>query len=113
MLHAKSVPARPETEPSILALPATERLILELLLTQNKEMYGLELIEASKGRLKRGTIYVTLQRMTKKGLVESREEARPAPEIGIPRRLYVASGFGVRVLRAYETATASLAMEVG
>jgi len=97
---------------SLPPLPATERLILELLVTGG-EMFGLELIEASAGRLKRGTIYVTLQRMSKKGLVESREEARPAPEIGIPRRLYVASGFGVRVLRAYAAAASTLAMEVG
>ena len=83
---------------SLPPLPATERLILELLVTSGKEMFGLELIEASGRRLKRGTIYVTLQGMSKKKLVESREEARPAPEIGIPRRLYTASGFGARVL---------------
>lgn len=63
-----------------------ERLILELL--AGKEMYGLEMVAASGGRIKRGTIYVTLQRMTAKGLVESRKKPRPAPEVGIPRRLY-------------------------
>ena len=93
-------------------LPATERLILELLVEGGKEMFGLELIGASHGRLKRGSIYVTLQRMSKKGLVESREDARPAPEIGIPRRLYTASGFGARVLRAYTMAESSLLMEM-
>ena len=98
---------------SLPPLPATERLILEMLVSSGNEMFGLELIEASNGRLKRGTIYVTLQRMAKKGLVESREEARVAPEIGIPRRLYVASGFGVRVLRAYASAASTFAMEVG
>ena len=94
-------------------LPATERIILELLVEGGKEMFGLELIEASAGRLKRGSIYVTLQRMSKKGLVESREEPRPAPEVGIARRLYVASGFGVRVLRAYAMAESTFALEVG
>ncbi|MEZ5354022.1 MAG: helix-turn-helix transcriptional regulator [Bryobacteraceae bacterium] len=94
-------------------LPATERIILELLLEGGNEMFGLELIEASAGRLKRGSIYVTLQRMSKKGLVESHEEPRPAPEIGIPRRLYNASGYGIRVLRAYAMAESALALEVG
>ncbi len=93
-------------------LPATERLILELLVGCSREQYGLELIEASGGRLKRGSIYVTLQRMSKKGLVESREEPRPAPEIGIARRLYTASGYGLRVLRAYATAESAFNMEV-
>ena len=98
---------------SLPPLPATERLILELLVGGGKEMFGLELIEASGGRLKRGSIYVTLQRMSRKGVVESREEARPAPEIGIARRLYKASGFGERVLKAYVLAESSFAMEVG
>ena len=97
---------------SLPPLPGMERVILELLVSSGKELFGLELIEASGNRLKRGSIYVTLQRMSKKGLVESREEARPAPEIGIPRRLYKASGFGVRVLRAYEMAQSTFA-EVG
>ncbi|MFN7923384.1 MAG: helix-turn-helix transcriptional regulator [Bryobacteraceae bacterium] len=91
-------------------LPRTERIILELLVGGGKEMFGLELIEAAGGGLKRGSIYVTLQRMAQKGLVESREEARPRPEIGIPRRMYWATGFGARVLRAYEGAEASLAL---
>jgi DNA-binding PadR family transcriptional regulator len=90
-------------------LPRTERDILELLVESGREMFGLELIEASGGRLKRGSIYVTLQRMAKKGLVDSREEARVAPEIGIARRLYTASGYGVRVLRAYAMAESTLA----
>ena len=92
-------------------LAVTERLILELLCQSAHEMYGLELIEASGGKLKRGSIYVTLQRMAKKGLVESREEVRPAPEIGIARRMYKVTGFGQRVLRAYEMAEYSLEWE--
>jgi PadR family transcriptional regulator len=86
------------------SLSKTEAIILDLLVKCPKEMYGLEMIEASGKRLKRGTIYVTLQRMTDKGYVESREEARPAPEIGIPRRLYRATGLGERVYHAYESA---------
>ncbi len=61
------------------------------------EMFGLEMVEASDGELKRGTIYVTLQRMGDKGYIESREEQRIQPEIGIPRRKYSATGLGERV----------------
>ena len=93
-------------------LARTERLILELLLeNSSKEQYGLELIEASKGALKRGSIYVTLQRMEAKGLVESREEPRPAPEVGIPRRMYKATGHGARALRTDELSRAGGLLE--
>ncbi len=80
-------------------LSQKELLVLELLLSK-EEMFGLEMVEASEGGLKRGTIYVTLQRMADKGYVESREEPRTMPEIGIPRRKYFATGLGQRVYRA-------------
>lgn len=94
---------------SLPPLPGSERLILELLVASGREMFGLELIAASNGAIKRGSVYVTLQRMAEKGLVQSREEARTAPEIGIPRRLYEPSGYGAKVLRAVEAAEAILA----
>jgi hypothetical protein len=62
-----------------------QNLILNLL-AHGRELYGLQLIEASGGLLKRGTIYVILQRMEEAGLIESREEYSPA--LGLPRRLY-------------------------
>lgn len=77
-------------------LSRKEFKILELLISKG-EMFGLEMVEASEGELKRGTIYVTLQRMGDKGYTESREEPRPMPEIGIPRRKYWATGLGERV----------------
>ena len=77
-------------------LSRKEFKILELLIAKG-EMFGLEMVEASEGELKRGTIYVTLQRMGDKGYIESREEPRPMPEIGIPRRKYWATGLGERV----------------
>lgn len=81
------------------ALSRKEMLILELLLEKG-EMFGLEMVRASDGGLKRGTIYVTLQRMSDKGYVESREEPRKLPEIGIARRKYFASGLGHSVYLA-------------
>jgi len=77
-------------------LSRKEMLILEMLIGKG-EMFGLEMVEASSGELKRGTIYVTLQRMGDKGFVESREEPRQIPEIGIPRRKYSATGLGEKV----------------
>ena len=65
-------------------------------------MYGLQLVEDSKGRLKRGTVYVTLGRMEEKGLIESELEPSPAGHGGLPRRLYRATGHGIRVFQAYE-----------
>ena len=63
------------------------------------------MVDGSEGNLKRGTIYVTLYRMEQKGLIESRAEARPLPEVGIPRRLYRSTGLGERAYRAQQIAT--------
>jgi len=86
-----------------------EYIILSLLVAK-PEMFGLEMVEASNSDLKRGTIYITLQRMQQKGLVESREEVRAEPEIGIARRRYKATVFGERVFRAQEIALRYLNM---
>ena len=83
-------------------LSKKEALILELLVARG-EMYGLELVEASGGALKRGTVYVTLSRMADKGYVESRQ-VKEEGEAGLPRRVFQATGFGVRVLRARDLA---------
>jgi DNA-binding PadR family transcriptional regulator len=77
-------------------LSRKEFKILDLLIAKG-EMFGLEMVEASEGELPRGTIYVTLQRMGDKGYVESREEPRSFPEVGIPRRKYSTTGFGEKV----------------
>jgi PadR family transcriptional regulator PadR len=83
-------------------LSTKEWLILELL-GRGEELYGLQLVAASKGRLKRGTVYVTLGRMQKKGYVTSRTEDAPEGAGGLPRRLYEAAPQGVRVLKAWST----------
>jgi len=81
-------------------LSSKETLILELLV-QHKELYGLQLVAASKRRLKRGTIYVTLARMETKGYVTSRTEDAPPDAGGLPRRMYRPTAFGRRVLEAW------------
>jgi DNA-binding PadR family transcriptional regulator len=51
-----------------MRLAASEQRILALL-ARHGPSYGLQLVDASRGRLKRGGIYVTLGRMEYKGLV--------------------------------------------
>lgn len=89
-------------------LSTTERLILELLLVHG-ELFGLAMVEASKGRLKRGTVYVTLGRMAEKGFLESRQERLAAGATGLPRRLYTPTGHALRVLDALRAAEAVMA----
>jgi DNA-binding PadR family transcriptional regulator len=79
-----------------------------MLLSNGRELYGLEMVDASNGELKRGTIYVTLQRMKEKGFIDSKPAPRPAPEVGIPRRVYWPTGHGRRVYAAYEAAYTAL-----
>ena len=91
-------------------LSAKESLILDLL-GHGDEFYGLQLVAASKGRLKRGTVYVTLGRMEDKGYVTSRAEDAPDGAGGLPRRLYEATPYGLRVLKAWTTLLQHLAPE--
>jgi DNA-binding PadR family transcriptional regulator len=84
-------------------LASTERLIIELL-AHHQELFGLQMVELSGGRLKRGTVYVTLGRMHEKGYLESRQEPLPEGAIGLPRRLYRPTGLAMRVLAAWQTA---------
>ena len=83
-------------------LSAKETQILNLL-AHKREMYGLQMVATSKGRLRRGTVYVTLGRMEDKGYVTSRTEDAPDGAGGLPRRLYEATPYGLRVLKAWST----------
>jgi PadR family transcriptional regulator PadR len=96
--------------PRILTLSAKESLILELLVERD-ELYGLQLVAASRRKLKRGTVYVTLGRMEEKGYITSRLEDAPPDMGGMPRRLYQATPLGRRVLAAWSAATTHLMPE--
>jgi DNA-binding PadR family transcriptional regulator len=87
----------------------SESFILDLL--EGRERFGLELVEASGGRLKRGSVYVTLGRMEAKGFVESRQEERTPGAIGLPRRLYQATAYGLKVRDAYRLLREALALK--
>lgn len=83
--------------------------MLELL--QDGEQYGLKIVRLSNGRLKRGTVYTTLNRMQHKGYVQSRSEQKPAHVPGIPRRLFRATPHGLRLLGAHQLTTNFLLQE--
>ena len=90
-------------------LSTTERLILDLL--RERELFGLQLVDHSGGTLKRGTVYVTLGRMQDKGYVESRTEPLPQGAIGLPRRWYRPTEYGLRVHDAWAAAARSFAAQ--
>ena len=57
-----------------------------------------DLVAASRGRLKRGSVYVTLGRLEQKGYVTSRlEDGQPS---GPPRRVNAPTALGLRALFA-------------
>src|SRR2546425_12678486 len=91
-------------------LSPKETLILELLI-DGRELYGLQLVAASRRRLKRGTVYVTLGRMEQKGYVTSRLEDAPPDAGGLPRRVYQPTALGRRVLAAWTKAAGHLMPE--
>jgi DNA-binding PadR family transcriptional regulator len=76
-------------------LSGLEALVVDLLASR-APTYGLDLVARSNGRLKRGSIYVTLGRMERKGYVVSRADDRPGE--GPPRRLYEPTALGLRAL---------------
>ena len=66
------------------SMSPTESLVMDLL--RNGDRYGLELVDASDGALKRGSVYVILARMEEKGFVDSWQEQRPDGASGVPRQ---------------------------
>jgi PadR family transcriptional regulator, regulatory protein PadR len=87
----------------------TESIALELL--RGRDRYGLELVDASGGALKRGSVYVILARMEEKGFVESWQEERTPGAGGVPRRLYRATEYGLKVHDAFGMLREALALK--
>jgi len=88
-------------------LSVLEMLVLDLL-SLHSPTYGLDLVHRSGGRLKRGSVYVTLGRMEQKRLVASALEKRPGD--GPPRRLYVPTALGLKALLASRLFEGDLAL---
>lgn len=95
--------------PRLPSMSPTESLVMELL--RGRERYGLELVDASDGTLKRGSVYVTLARMEEKGFVDSRQEDRVQGTSGLPRRQYRATPYGRKVHSAFSTLRDALALK--
>ncbi len=102
---------------SIPKLSLNEAIIAHLLRQSSPDpLFGLEMVRRSstgKLQLKKGTIYVTLERMEKKGLVLSDLETSPPPHIKegdfyIPRRMYQLTPLGKQALTALEEAVAQI-----
>ena len=91
------------------SISSIESLIIYLL--REEERYGLQLVEASSRQLKRGTIYVTLSRMEAKGFIASRQEEPIAGAIGLPRRMYRVTPYGLKVHKAYKLLREALALK--
>ena len=97
------------SETRLPSISGTESLLLDLL--EDRERFGLELVDASGGSIKRGSVYVLLARMEAKGFVESRQEERQPGAIGLPRRLYRATPYGLKVRDAYRLLREALALK--
>ena len=99
------------SHPRVLTVSPKELLVLELL--RHQELYGLQLVAASRGRLKRGTVYVTLGRMEEKGYITSTLDAPPSGAGGLPRRIYAVTALGRRMFMAWTGGTKQLVPELG
>src|ERR1700733_6725360 len=102
----------PSRRPRVLTLSSKEELILDLLVAGG-ELYGLQLVDASRRRLKRGTVYVTLGRMEDKGYIASRLETSPPGVGGLPPRLYQPTALGRRVRARWASGARFLLPEFG
>ena len=96
-------------EARLPSISGTESLLLDLL--EDRERFGLELVERSGGAVKRGSVYVLLARMEAKGFVESWQEERAPGAIGLPRRMYRATAYGLKVRDAYRLLQEALALK--
>ena len=100
------------TDARLPTLSGKERTVLDLLVTSGAK-YGLQLVDESRGQLKRGTVYVTLGRMEQKGLVESNHEPVTRDADALSRRMYRATAYGRRVIDAWTVVARTLAPEPG
>jgi PadR family transcriptional regulator PadR len=97
--------------PSGVPTLSSKELTILSLLESRQPMFGLELVAAAKGELKRGTVYVTLNRMEEKGYLESEPDTPRPGAVGLPRRMYRPTALGLRVLSAWTMVRAELSWE--
>ncbi len=93
--------SQPESVKAGRSLPILSNLeqTIMALLRERSEAFALDLVgEHSTIRIKRGSVYVTLYRMVDKGYLASRAEESQPGAIGLPRRFYKLTPYGVKVL---------------
>lgn len=73
------------------------------------ELCGQDFVKLSDGKIGRGTVYVTLERLEANEYVESHRLVRHPGAIGLPRRLYKVTSTGRRAVAAVEMSRAILA----
>ena len=75
--------------------------VLRLLQSAGKGMYGMEVVQKSRGSVDRTTVYVYLGRLEEKGYVQViRPTTRRNP--GLQRPIYNLNGLGARAIQAAE-----------
>lgn len=91
-------------------LTSAEATILGILRDSgDREMYGLEVLRASNGKVTRGSLYTTMDRIEQKGFIKSHREnvaeSNFVPEEHrIPRRIFKITGLGQAAFAAHEAA---------
>ena len=88
-----------------------ELLALRLLIDNPRGLYGSEFVSVSKGKLGRGSIYTTLDRLVDKGYVREVVDP-PTSEISLPRTRHVITAKGTREYHGF-LAEQGLLMQAG
>lgn len=98
---------RDETTPARL----TQREESILLLVLPEKRYGLEILQALGlvEKMPLGSLYVTLQRMERKGLIDSAWEENTDPRRAARRRYYWPTSAGIEAVRRSEAGRKALA----
>lgn len=84
------------TVSSVRSLTERDRLVLEAL--KDEEIFGLDIVERTRGAVSRSLIYLVLSGMEDRGLIASRKEDVIYDE-RFPRRLYRATDQAKFLLR--------------
>ncbi|MBD2168655.1 helix-turn-helix transcriptional regulator [Calothrix membranacea FACHB-236] len=102
-----------KTDEEMLNISAIEGDILSVL--QARELYGLDILNRlNPGRpipLSFGSLYPTLNRLEKKGLIEWRWGDEQEETGGARRKYYKVTGLGASVFNEWQTYRARLAMQ--
>lgn len=77
-----------------------ELLVLEILDNNRpREMSGFEIVQKSDGKIKRGRVYIHLQKLKELGLVSSREEEKKNNRRSVPRILFSITEGGIKEIQ--------------